>query len=174
MNSIASTRLAHPRDFQALGQLMVDVYSKIEGFPSIAEQPGYYNTLAHVGELTKNPGTDLLVAVYNDEIVGGVVYIGNVKYYGAKSSATQEENTAGIRLLAVRSDMGGKGIGRALTEACLQRARDQGRSKVILHTTRSMPIAWRMYEKIGFVRKEKFDFVQDDLEVFGFELLLTH
>ena len=172
MSPTLSIRLADPQDFETVGVLMVEVYSKIEGFPTQEEQPGYYHTLAHVGDMTQDPGTEVLVAVYNEEIIGGVVYIGDMKYYRAKSSARQEEDAAGIRFLAVRGDMGGKGIGRALTMACIRRAREEGRSKVILHTTEHMQIAWKMYEKMGFERKAEFDFIPGEMKVFGFELLL--
>ena len=172
MNSTLSVRLADPKDFEIIGKLMVEVYAKIEGFPTQEEQPKYYETLANVGEMTQDPGTEVLVAVYNKEIVGGVVYIGDMKYYRAKSSARQEENAVGIRFLAVRGDMGGKGIGRALTVACIQRAKEEGRSKVILHTTEHMQVAWKMYEKMGFARRAEFDFMPGEMKVFGFQLFL--
>lgn len=57
--------------------------------------------------------------------------------------------------------------------ACIQRAREQGRSQVILHTTRAMTVAWGLYGKLGFVRSEDLDFQQDALPVFGFRLRLS-
>jgi hypothetical protein len=48
-----------------------------------------------------------------------------------------------------------------------------GKSQVILHITRAMGTAWTMYERLGFVRSEDLDFMQRDLEVYGFRLRLA-
>ena len=79
---------------------------------------------------------------------------------------------AGIRLLAVAPAARGRGVGKALTRECVERARALGRSSVVLHTTRAMQTAWRMYEQLGFRRSPDLDFRQGALEVFGFELSL--
>ncbi len=59
-------------------------------------------------------------------------------------------------------------MGRALTLACLDLAREQGHAQVILHTTEAMRIAWGLYERLGFQRSEDLDFAQQGLPVFGF------
>jgi hypothetical protein len=56
-------RNAKPAEFEQVGQLMVLVYSQLEGFPKESEQPDYYKVLAAVGKLTDQPGTELLIAV---------------------------------------------------------------------------------------------------------------
>jgi len=56
-------REAVAEEFQEIGELMVRVYSHLEGFFSVDENPAYYNKLANVGELTTHPKTKLLVAV---------------------------------------------------------------------------------------------------------------
>ena len=56
-------REAKINEFAEVGNLMVDVYSQLEGFPKKEEQPNYYNTLANVGEFTIKPKVKLLVAV---------------------------------------------------------------------------------------------------------------
>ncbi|GAB4267379.1 GNAT family N-acetyltransferase [Deferrisoma sp.] len=89
--------------------------------------------------------------------------------YGSGGTAPQEKNASGIRLLGVDPAFRGRGIGRALTEACIARAHGQ----VILHTTRAMEAAWHMHEGMGFRRSPDLDFLQKDLPVFGFRLRLT-
>jgi hypothetical protein len=42
-----------------------------------------------------------------------------------------------------------------------------------LHTTKAMPRAWAMYERMGFQRYVEIDFQQGSLEVFGFRLDLA-
>jgi GNAT superfamily N-acetyltransferase len=129
--------------------------------------------LANIGNLTENPKTKLLVAVTsNGKIGGGVVYFGDMKYYGSGGTATTEINAAGFRLLAVDLNARGKGIGKLLTEACIQLAKEEKQNQIIIHTTMAMQVAWRMYEKMGFKRSKDLDFMQEDLPVFGFRLFL--
>lgn len=160
-------------EFDELGKLMVQVYSQLEGFPTATEQPNYYRMLANIGEFTNNPETELLAAVSPDnKIVGGVVYFGNMKYYGSGGTATKEQNASGFRLLAVDTSTRGCGIGKLLTNECIKKAMDNKHSQVIIHSTKAMQIAWKMYENMGFKRSEDLDFMQGELPVFGFRLLL--
>lgn len=165
-------RNAKPGEFDDIGQLMVEVYSQLEGFPTPAEQPNYYNMLANIGEFTQKPGTELLVAVSpNDKVVGAVVYFSDMQYYGSGGIATKELNTSGFRLLAVDPLTRGAGIGKLLTNECIGKAKEEGH-QLIIHSTKAMQTAWKMYEKLGFKRSEDLDFMQGELPVFGFRLLL--
>ena len=171
------TQPLHIRDLRedeavALGQLLVEVYSQLPGFPRPDEQPGYYAMLAGIGEFGKRPQTQVLVALHDEALVGGVVYFGDMAQYGSGGSATAVPNAAGIRLLAVRPSARGLGVGKALTAACIARARAQQRAEVVLHTTKAMQVAWAMYEALGFVRSPDLDFLQGELPVFGFRLPL--
>jgi len=152
---------------------MVQVYSSLEDFPSPDEQPDYYSLLANVGAFTVKPETELLVAVTNDkQMVGAVVFFGDMQYYGSGGIATQERNAAGFRLLAVDTASQGKGIGKLLTLECISRARVKKREQVVIHTTRAMQTAWNMYERIGFKRSEDLDFLQAGFPVYGFRYQL--
>jgi len=166
-------RNAKPEEYQYIGALMVKVYSALDGFPKPHQHPKYYEMLANVGDLTAKPGTEILVAVTSDAaIAGAVVYFSDMQYYGSKGTATQEKNAAGFRLLAVDDKYRGKGIGKALTLICLEKARNQKQKQLIIHTTNAMKPAWHMYETIGFKRSEDLDFTHDDLDVFGFRFKL--
>ncbi|MTI22057.1 GNAT family N-acetyltransferase [Fulvivirga sp. RKSG066] len=173
MENSYTVRDAKPTEFEQIGELMVKVYSQLDGFPTAEEQPDYYKMLAEIGELTKNEGIRLFTAVNEkDEIVGAVVYIKDMKDYGSGGIATMEQNAAGFRLLAVDPEARGKGIGKLLTNACIDQAKEDGRGQVIIHSTEAMDIAWGMYEKIGFKRSIDLDFQQGRLPVFGFRLLV--
>jgi len=166
-------RNAKPVEFTEIGRLMIRVYSQLEGFPKESEQPDYYKMLAHVGELTTKPATELLVAVSPDnKIAGCVVYFSEMKYYGSGGTATKEQNAAGFRLLAVDPLARGQGIGKLLTNECIRKAKGSELNQVIIHTTKAMQTAWKMYEKLGFQRSEDLDFMQGQLPVFGFRLAL--
>ena len=154
-----------------LGRLMMEVYSQLEGFPTPTEQPKYYELLVDIGRFAEQPDARVLVALTaQDELAGGVVYFGDMAEYGSGGTATAERNASGIRLLGVSPRVRGQGVGQALILACVQLAKERGHGQVILHTTEAMRVAWRLYERLGFVRSEDLDFAQQDLPVFGFRL----
>ena len=162
-----------PGEFLEIGKLMVEVYSQQERFPKQADQPDYYKLLANVGELTRTEGTELLVAVSAEgKREGAVVYFSDIKYYGSGGTATSEQNAAGFRLLAVDPIARGQGIGKLLTNECINMARSKKRSQLIIHTTMAMQTAWKMYENMDFKRSEDLDFMQGELPVYGFRLAL--
>ncbi|MGE5107548.1 MAG: GNAT family N-acetyltransferase [Sphingobacteriales bacterium] len=166
-------RNANPNEFEEIGKLMVQVYSQLEGFPKQSEQPDYYKMLANIGELTNKPGAELLVATSTTgKIAGAVVYFSDMKYYGSGGTATNEQNASGFRLLTVDPLTRGHGIGKLLTNECIQKAKDKKITQMIIHTTKAMQTAWKMYENLGFKRSEDLDFMQGELPVYGFRLLL--
>ena len=166
-------RNAKPDEFEEIGKLMVQVYSQLEGFPTELEQPNYYKMLANIGELTTKPETELLVTVSAEgKIMGGVIYFSDMQYYGSGGTATKEQNASGFRLLAVDPLTRGKGIGKLLIDECIRKAKDKKHNQVIIHSTMAMQIAWKMYDNLGFTRSEDLDFMQGELAVFGFRLLL--
>ncbi|NER13577.1 GNAT family N-acetyltransferase [Leptobacterium flavescens] len=166
-------RNAKPEEFEEIGALMVRVYSQLEGFPNASDQPEYYRMLAQIGELTKKPETELLVAVSpQGKIDGAVVYFSDMKYYGSGGTATKEKNASGFRLLAVDHDARGRGVGKLLSRECIRRSTEKKHQQMVIHSTKAMKIAWKMYEKLGFKRSEDLDFMQEKLPVFGFRLQL--
>ncbi|MBI1752868.1 MAG: GNAT family N-acetyltransferase [Acidobacteria bacterium] len=168
-----AVRDAKPDEFDRLGQLMVAVYTSLDGFPSPEEQPNYYDMLAHIGLMVKKPGARLLVAIAGETLLGGIVYFADMAQYGSGGTATQEKAASGFRLLAVSPEARGMGVGRTLAEACITLAKESHHRQVIIHTTRAMQIAWTMYEGMGFRRSEDLDFMQGELPVFGFRLDLA-
>lgn len=173
MNPPLTIRDLRPDEFEALGRLMVEVYSHLEGFPTPAEQPRYYELLSNIGRFTEKGAARVLVAITpGGELVGGVVYFGDMAEYGSGGTATGVKNASGIRLLGVDPRYRNAGAGKALTNACINLAREQGHSQVILHTTQVMQVAWRLYQRLGFERSDDLDFSQQGLPVFGFRLKL--
>jgi GNAT superfamily N-acetyltransferase len=173
MTTVMEIRNAEPSEFGEIGRLMVHVYSQLDGFPQRAEQPEYFKMLENVGELAKNPGTQILVAVSADRgIAGAVVYLGDLGYYGSGGTISEKKNASGFRLLCVDPGERGKGLGRLLAMECIRKAKDKNHSQVIIHSTKVMVTAWRMYENMGFKRAEDLDFKQGSFPVFGFRLLI--
>lgn len=164
-------RNAKQEEFEEIGNLLVNVYSQLNGFPKIDEYPEYYATLKNVGDLTKNPNIELFVAVSEQNNIGGaVVYFNDMKDYGSAGSATKEKNACGFRLLGVNSKTRGLGLGKKLTQFCIEKGKNSDCKTMVIHTTNAMKLAWAMYEKLGFKRADDLDFMQGNLPVFGFRL----
>jgi ribosomal protein S18 acetylase RimI-like enzyme len=173
VNPSLTIRDGSPDELSKLGQLLVKVYAALPGFPGPDKQPSYFELLANVGRFTEKPGARVLVALSESgELLGGVVYFGDMAQYGADGSANSLKDTSGIRLLGVDPAFRALGLGKALTLACIALAREKGHSQVVLHTTQAMPAAWRLYEKLGFERSEELDFFHQTLHVSGFKLAL--
>ncbi len=174
MTEQLTIRDLHQDEYAALGRLMVEVYSSLEGFPTPEEQPSYYELLTNIGRFAEKKSARVLVALtVQGQLLGGIVYFGDMAEYGSGGTATAEKNASGIRLLGIDPKFRGLGAGKALTRACVQLAREKGHAQVILHTTQAMQVAWRMYEHLGFVRSEDLDFLQQGFPVFGFRLKLA-
>jgi ribosomal protein S18 acetylase RimI-like enzyme len=54
--------------------------------------------------------------------------------------------------------MRGRGIGKVLLQACLDKARTQGAQTLAIHTSQVMRAACRLYEQSGFRRAPEHDF----------------
>jgi len=166
-------REAKPTEFSQLGELLVTVYAQLEGFPGPDKIPGYYRILKDIGDFTKHPKAKLFVAISDKGVIdGGLVYFGDMRYYGAGGEATTNQKGAAFRLLGVNPETRGKGLGGLLIKACISQAKKENHKHLLIHSTKSMMTAWKMYERIGFVRYPEIDFNQNNVSVFGFRLTL--
>lgn len=105
--------------------------------------------------------SELVIAERDDEIVGCVSYYppgAKMSYPSDSFSEHWPADWSAFRLLAVHPSARRGGVGRRLTEACIERARSQGAPAVGLHTTAPMAVARAMYERMGFERAPRYDF----------------
>jgi GNAT superfamily N-acetyltransferase len=142
-------RDAKPDEFAAAGELVVEAYEVIDpiGLGDYADE------LRDVAGRVET--ADVLVAVDGDgSLLGSVTYVP-----GPDSASAEfgEADAAGIRMLAVAPGAQGRGVGKALVEGCLDRARAAGKTQVILHTTDWMTTAHRLYGRLGFERDRSLD-----------------
>jgi predicted N-acetyltransferase YhbS len=99
----------------------------------------------------------LLIAERDHRVVGTVTLYPDASQegWGWQSSWT------GIRAVAVTPAARGLGIGRQLTQECIDRSRTLGAAGVCLHTAAFMSAAVAMYESLGFRRRPEFDLTAD-------------
>jgi GNAT superfamily N-acetyltransferase len=106
--------------------------------------------------LASDERMDRLVAERDGRLVGSVLLYPPAAdaYAGSAARVRWPE----VRLLAVAPEARGAGVGRALMDECVRRARAMGAAELGLHTSASMRAAMRMYERMGFVRAPEYDF----------------
>jgi pimeloyl-ACP methyl ester carboxylesterase/ribosomal protein S18 acetylase RimI-like enzyme len=165
-------RDARSEEFDAVGRLMVEAYSSLDGFPKQDAQPAYFDTLKRIGEQAKKPGVRVLVACKDSALLGAVVYFSDMSQYGSGGAARLERNASGFRFLAVEPKAQRRGVAKALVERCVETAAANGHRCVIIHSTAAMRIARALYEKRGFRRAPDLDILQGGLKISGFRLML--
>ncbi|MFM9986352.1 MAG: GNAT family N-acetyltransferase [Flavobacteriales bacterium] len=94
------------------------------------------------------------VCEYEDGIVGSAFLIPHGNPYN-----WFESEWAYIRLLAVHPDFEGNGIGRRLTQMCIDTAKETGETIVALHTSEFQDAARHIYENLGFVKRRDLDLI---------------
>ena len=99
-----------------------------------------------ISQLT-GPATEtrLFIAQYNDDIVGCVFLEG------------RNEQDAEVKRLYVRQEARGEGLGRALMEAVINAAREEGYSDLLLFTAPSTDAAQALYMDLGFAHTDPFE-----------------
>jgi GNAT superfamily N-acetyltransferase len=145
-------REARPEEFEAIGELVVEAYREVG-----ETDAGYVPELRDVaGRAAQVP---VLAAV--DEATGRV--LGTVTYVPGPGPFHEGEfgEAASFRMLAVAAEARGRGVGTALVEACIERARVHGRTSIGIYTRPFMMDAHRIYERLGFRRATELDWEFD-------------
>ncbi len=159
-------RPVRPDEYAALGDLTVAAYLAVG-------ETDDHDYLEHIRDVaTRAAVCPVLVAVDDQgQVLGGVTYVPGP---GTPYSELEQDGEAGIRMLAVDPDVQGRGVGRRLVEACLERARADGRRGMVLVTRPFMHSAHRLYELLGFRRAPERDWWPvPDVELLAFELELA-
>lgn len=157
-------RRARPAEYEAVGEICVLAYGALEGETDL----GYHDELRNVAG--RAVLVDVLVAAEPDgALLGTVTYVPGP----GPLAESEREDEAGFRMLAVAPWAQGRGVGRALVEACIERARANGKAGLAIYTRPSMRMAHRLYESIGFARDKASDWEFEPGEwLWGFRLRL--
>ena len=137
-------RRALPADFAALSELTVSAYA------ALFDEPlgDYEHELRDVAGRAAD--SVVLVAIGDrGTVLGGVTYVPGAE---RAMSEFDDVDAAGIRMLAVDPRHQGEGVGRALVQECIRLARDEGRARIVLHSTTYMTVAQGLYKSLGFDR----------------------
>ena len=149
MSGEVVVRPVEPREYEAVGDITVAAYSSVDGFSAGARYEAELRDVAGRVETA-----DVLVAAAPDgRLLGAVTYVPGLGPLAEFEGADE----AGMRMLAVDPAAQRQGVGRLLAQACVERARAAGRSRLVLHTTSHMHGAHRLYRGLGFTRTPELD-----------------
>ena len=141
-------REAEPDDYGAIGEITVEAY-RAAG----ETQEDYFPELRDVADRASQVPVLVAAEEGSGRVLGSVTYVpGPGPYHEGEFG-----DAAAFRMLAVAPGAQGRGIGRALVEACIERARAGGRPAIGLYTRPFMTTAHRMYERLGFERVRGLD-----------------
>jgi ribosomal protein S18 acetylase RimI-like enzyme len=161
-----------PEEYAGVGELVVDAYAVITPDVDYARD----DLTAYEDELRDVAGraaaADVLVAVDGEgTILGSVTYVPD---HRSPAAEFDDPDAAGIRMLAVAAAAQRRGVGEALTVACIDRATAAGRTWLVLHSTEWMTAAHRLYGRLGFARDPERDIeVNPQFVLRAFRLRLT-
>jgi ribosomal protein S18 acetylase RimI-like enzyme len=160
-----TVRPALPAEHATLGELTVAAYRSVPGDSSTS--PSYETTLRDVAARARH--AVVLAAVDVDgTLLGGVTYVPGP----GPLAEVERDGDAGIRMLAVAPAIHRHGVGRRLVESCIARAREDGRSRIVLHTAPSMTAAQALYGSLGFVRAADLDGLVPGASLMAYTLVL--
>lgn len=146
-------RNARSDEMKAILELTLAAYAE---FATRMPAINWRGLKATVEKTLSQPGhAEVIVAELGTDLVGSVLlFPGDSNAYGGQAVET---NWPELRLLAVKSEARGRGIGKLLMEECILRARQSGATALGLRTGDSMVVALPMYERRGFVRTPSLD-----------------
>ncbi len=149
-------RAARADELDAARTVMLDAFAPVvpadrDATPAVRD--AFARHRADLADVRSRLGrADLLVADEGGQVAGAVTL-----FRPAAAEAPWPGGWASIRFLAVDPARRGRGIGRALTAACIEGARQHGAPVLALHTTRDQPVARAMYLRMGWVRAPSYD-----------------
>jgi ribosomal protein S18 acetylase RimI-like enzyme len=149
MSADVVVRPVEPREYEAVGDITVAAYTTVDGFSPGAR---YETELRDVASRVES--AEVLVAAGPDgRVLGAVTFVPGP----GPLAEFDGPGESGMRMLAVDPAAQGRGVGRLLAQACVERARASGRSRLVLHTTTAMHAAHRLYQRLGFARAPDLD-----------------
>jgi GNAT superfamily N-acetyltransferase len=148
-------RDAQPEDKDAIRAITLAAYQQYE--PLLGPLWKLYlqnieETLADVGP------AEQIVAEQDGQLVGTTLLYPPGAAFDDPAFETESEPAPEVRLLAVPPQARGLGVGKALMEECVRRARGSGVKSLTLHTNEIMAVAKAMYERMGFQHAPELDF----------------
>jgi ribosomal protein S18 acetylase RimI-like enzyme len=141
-------REARPDEWNEVGRVTSQAY---EEFLVGIHDDDLRNYLIQIADVRSRASrAAIFVALLNGRVIGSSTL--EVDMRSDTSTLPLPSATARLRMLGIARDARGVGAGRALVNACIERARQHGCSVMTLNTTNLMTTAQHLYESLGFIR----------------------
>jgi GNAT superfamily N-acetyltransferase len=161
-------REIEPEEYGEAGEVLVLAYSDFVD----PAQPGWDEHLDLVRDIAGRIDRTVVLAAVEDGRVLGSATIELDDVIG-DDDPELPPGVAFLRMVGVHPDARRRGVGRALVQEVVSRARRAGKRTVGLRTTPQMAPAHRLYESLGFVRDPSLDLpLGDDGSLLGYRLEL--
>ena len=147
-------RVAEPAEYAEAGRITADGYRaddllrRTDGLVDFDYQAQLTDASRRARE------AELLIAVDDGQVLGTVTWCPPSSPW--RELATRPDQ-AEFRMLSVAAAGRRRGVGRALVNACLDRARAQGMHEVLISSLPQMTAAHALYREFGFVRAPELD-----------------
>jgi ribosomal protein S18 acetylase RimI-like enzyme len=148
-------RDAGPGDRDAILALTLGAYAEYAPLMPANWEAYRRNIVATLADVKP---AEQIVAEEDGNVLGAVLLYPAGTAFSSRDGVQISLRWPEVRLLAVRPDARGRGVGTALMHECVRRARQAGAEALTLHTTDIMQVAIRLYEGMGFVRASELDF----------------
>jgi ribosomal protein S18 acetylase RimI-like enzyme len=155
-------RLARRDEYAEAGEVTAHAYEEFAD----PDDEGWKDYLAELADVEGRADRTEVYVAADDGRVLGCVTLELDQTVGDDDKELPPEMSC-IRMLGVRTEARGRGIGRALVQRCIDRTAEVGKAIVSLRTTDRMTVAQRLYRDMGFVRDPERDVVFED----GFTLI---
>lgn len=144
-------REAAPAEREEIARLVQEAYRE---FQPLMPEPAWNAWMDNVSQEVQGGAGVLLVAARQGRLLGVIKFLPDA----SQSTLGHWPPGAGtMRILAVRPNARGRGLGLRLVEECLRRARELKLPGLFLYTGTFMAAARHVYEKLGFQRAPEFD-----------------
>lgn len=131
-------------DHAAAGRIVQQAYWSLPDYPHDDE----YDAL--LGDVSgRMHDATVVIATLDDELVGCLTYVPD---HDNPHAEFHDPDGASFRYFGVSPVVHGRGVGEAMVQWCLDRARRDGRARVRIHSLEAMQAAQRLYLRMGFVR----------------------
>lgn len=142
----------------------------VAGYESLDDElePEYLEQLADIAH--RDAVAQVWVVAEDGEVLGTATYLPP----GPNPLAEHDDPAAAsFRMLAIAPEGQGRGLGRRLTEALVDRARADGAARLTIHSAPFMTAAHALYGSMGFTRAPELDWSPvPGIDLLGFVLEL--
>src|SRR5687767_12170290 len=153
----ALIRHAAPDEILEIEAVCVAAYAEYRSEVPLSIFEGYVDDLHRLSDHWHE--AEVLVAEVGGQIAGSVLFYADASTEGLGLP----QGWCGFRKLAVHPRRRGRGLGRSLTQACIDSACRQHAATIGIHTASFMQAARRVYEQMGFRRCAEFDLSLSDI-----------